>query len=198
MINNPNAEPGQVPTQQPTTQAVNSDGQVPNEPTNEEIQRQLKELKEARNEAASYRRKLRELEEGAQKAEEIRLKEQGEFKTLAEQRQARIQELEPVEERYTKLAEQVRAQILADIKQWPAEVKAFYPGDEASVEALQDWFARAKPLVAKLTTQAQTQTQTRPAAGNGPNPRPISTGQQQQADIEELRRRARESGKYAF
>lgn len=200
MINNPNAVPGSetpngaAPTGETPTLATGETPGTTTEPSPAEIRKENERLsaalKRANAEAKEHRLKAEELD----KIKEARMREQGEYEQLAKKHEERVKELEPISERYNRLAEQVRTQILADTKQWPAEVKAFYPGDDADVEQLQDWFTRSKPLVAKLTTQAQP----KPAAGNGPNPRPISPGQQQVADVEELRRRARESGKYAF
>lgn len=186
-----NSENGQAPNQNPQAQAANSDGQAPNETPNnsisiEDLQRQLKEL---RAENASHRRKNKEQEEAAEQARQAQLKEQGKYKELAEKHEARVNELEPLQGRYEQLASQVSEQIKADTKSWPAEVMAFYPGDDAPVEQKNDWYHRSKPLIEKLKLQEQS---SRP--GNAPNPRPS----QQPAEGPRLtyEQRLRASGKY--
>src|SRR5690349_7029597 len=88
------AEQGQAPDQQPPAQAATSDGQAPNEsPTTtisltivEDLQRQIADL---RKENAAHRKAKQDAQSVAQQAEEARLKEQGEYKQLAERHEAR-------------------------------------------------------------------------------------------------------------
>ncbi len=74
----------------------------------EELERLLAEYK---RDNAEYRKKAREREATLQAAEEQRLKEQGEFKQLAEKHEARVKELEPKAARFDELAEKIRKQI---------------------------------------------------------------------------------------
>ncbi len=128
----------------------------------EELERLLAEYK---RDNAEYRKKAREREATLQAAEEQRLKEQGEFKQLAEKHEARVKELEPKAARFDELAEKIRKQIKTATKEWPAEVKTFYPGDDADISVLQDWYDRSQPLLERFTQQARGQ-----APGNRPNP----------------------------
>lgn len=152
----------------------------------QDVQDYIKDLREEAKKA----NKRSEAEARAKKqAEEQRLKEQGEYKKLAEQHEARVKELEPIAERYTLLSEQVVNQIKKNTKDWPTEVKAFYPGDDATVEQLNDWYTRSLPLIDKLQQQARS---TQP--GNAPNPRPAQeTPEGTRNKFEQL---LRSSGKY--
>jgi hypothetical protein len=191
MTNNPSTnatDASQVDTSSsPQPQAGNSqaqaasDSQASQNVSHDELQRQIAEL---RRENAAHRRKNKEQEDAAAQAEQARLAEQGQFKQLAEQHQARVRELEPIAESYTRLAEQIKQQILQDTKDWPAEVKAFYPGDHATAEQLQDWYNRSKPLLEKLQQQARGQQ-----AGNRANP-PVAGQPQNKAERMEANRQA--------
>lgn len=174
-----NTDPnGQAPNgTDPSGQAPNSNGQAPNETPNQTTPLSKEDLEQIvaklRNEAADNRTKLKKFEDAQKKQEqaaakalEDRLKEQGEFKALAEQHEARVKELEPTVERFTALTSLVSEQIEAQIKDWPAEAKIFDPGKDAPIESRLDWMNKAKALVDKL----QATPQTRP--GNGPNPKP--------------------------
>jgi hypothetical protein len=154
----------------------------------EALQQKITELE---RDNRNYRIQRKQQEEAAQKAEQQRLREQGEFQKLAEQHAARVQELEPVAQSYTQLAELVSGQIESQIKDWPAELKAFDPGKDAPIEQRLAWLEKSKPLLEKLQQQARS---TQP--GNAPSPRPAGTNPGK--DVDELRMRYRESGKYGF
>lgn len=135
----------------------------------DDLQRQITEL---RTENAKHRAKNKEQEASAQAAEQQRLKEQGEFKQLAEKHEARVKELEPTVERYTKLSDLVHEQIKAQVKDWPDEVKSLVPGKETPVEERLASLEKLKPLAERF---AQQQRGTQP--GNSPNPKPSATVQ---------------------
>jgi hypothetical protein len=122
------------------------------------VQDYIKELREkdasARVELNKFKLLQKKQEEAAAEAAAQRLKEQGEFKQLAEQHEVRVKELEPVAQRYADLSLQVSLQIEAQIKDWPAEVKAFDPGNDAPVEDRLAWIEKSRPLVDRLTQQA--------------------------------------------
>lgn len=180
--NESDLNPGQTPA--PQDQTVNGQ-KTPLETLPADIQDYIKRLRTEAEEANE--RKKAEAKARA-KAEAAQLAEQGKYKELYEQHQLRVAELEPVAERYQDLAKQVRAQIQTETAQWPAEVKAFYPGDDAAVEQINDWYARSKPIVAKLT-ESKGRT-----PGNGPNPAPSSgTPETKQREFEQ---RMRRSGRY--
>ncbi len=173
----PQTPPGQTP---PPAQRTSLDALPP------DIQDYIKTLRE---ESKTLRKQVADEAQKKQQEEEARLKEQGQFKQLAEQHEARVKELEPVAARFEKLSEIVNEQIKGEIKEWPAELKTFDPGPSAPVESRMEWVQKSRPLVAKLTQQ--------PASpGNSPSPRPA--GQNSQQDVEELRKRYRETGRYAF
>jgi hypothetical protein len=199
MPNDPNnSDPGQVPANQnPQPQAGNSIPQAGNEPpTNvsltiaEDLQRQIAEL---RRENAAHRKKNKDAEDAAALAEQQRLKEQGEFKKLAEQHETRVKELEPVATSYAKLAEQIQAQIEAEIKDWPAEVKALVPGSDVPAEQRLEQMTRLRPLLEKLQVQARGQN-----PGNRPNPQPANQQDARQQRIEATRAAAQQRRSYGI
>jgi hypothetical protein len=158
----------------PKGQEPNSKGQEPNETPKPPLPREALEaiVAELRNENADTRVKLKKFEDekkkqeqAAAKALEDRLKEQGEFKALAEQNESKFKELEPVQEKYSQLSTLVSDQIEAQIKDWPAEAKIFDPGKDVPIEQRLEWMNKAKALVDKLQVQARQ-------PGNGPNPKP--------------------------
>jgi predicted nuclease with TOPRIM domain len=188
---NENTTPnGQAPNgTDPQSQALNSNGQAPQETSNDSTLKALQDqIAELRRENAAHRRKNKEQEESAQAALEQQLKEQGQYKTLAEQREARVKELEPIQNRYSELSTLVAGQIETQIKDWPAEVRTFDPGPDASVEQRLAWLEKSKPLIEKLQQQARASQ-----PGNAPNPRPS----QPTGDIHTTyEQRLRASGKY--
>jgi hypothetical protein len=152
--------PGQAPNQTPPQ--AGGDSQQQQSLSQEDIQRIIADL---RKENAAYRKKAKEQEEQAQAAEQARLAEQGQFKELATKHEARVKELEPIQESYTRLAEQINAQIAAEVKDWPSEVKSLVPDTNVPVESRLEQVAKLRPLIAQLTQQARGQ-----APGNRPNP----------------------------
>ena len=119
--------------------------------------------------AENYRRRKAEKDQAAAaaKAEEERLAQQQEWQKLAEQRQARIAEVEPLTERTSKLEAMLAEQLAAAIKEWPAELKQLDPGDGADLLTRLDWMRKSQPLAQKLME--------RPAApGNMPTPKPAN------------------------
>jgi hypothetical protein len=106
----------------------------------------------------------------AQKAEdEKRLQEQQQWQQLAEKRKGDMEELKPKAELADKLSALVLEQYAAEIKEWPEQVKAMAPGDDADVLTKLDWMRRAKPLAIELMADKA------PAFGNGRSPRPAGS-----------------------
>lgn len=191
-LNNDSTPNGQAPDGTDlTSQALTSNGQAPNETPNVSTEDLLRQIKDLRAENAAHRKKAQEQTQAAQAAEQARLAEQGQFKQLAEQHEARVKELEPVAQSYSQLAELVSGQIESQIKDWPTELKAFDPGKDAPIEQRLAWLEKSKPLLEKLQQQARSQS-----PGNAPGPRPANAGGSK--DVDELRTRYRESGKYGF
>ncbi len=190
MTTNPGTDPAQgAGTGTPPAHGATSTSQGDTSPPSiAELQRQLAELQSKNAEYLAdnqkYRKERKEQEAAAQATEQQRLKEQGEYKKLAEQHEARAKELEPTAARFEALAAKIRKQIQTATKDWPAEIKAFYPGDDADVDQLQDWYDRSQTLLEKLQTQARA---TLP--GNRPNP-PAANRAGTQADADQRNRQS--------
>ncbi len=199
-----NAGTGQTPTGQSeqASQSQNNSNQTQQSNNKEpnsnplsaiSLDEALKLITDLRKENSDNRKKVKAQEEAQERAEQERLKQAGEWQKLAETKEERLKQLEPVAEGYSRLSSMMASQIEAGIKEWPAEVKAFDPGKDAPIEARLDWFEKSKPLVSKLTA-ATTGTGHRP--GNGPGPRQAGEVGQETANktVQELRN----TGRYAF
>jgi DNA repair exonuclease SbcCD ATPase subunit len=171
---------------QAATSEVQATESSPSSPSIDDLQRQIKEL---RAENAKHRKKAQEQEATAQREVEQRLKEQGEYKQLAEQHEARVRELEPVNERYTNLSAQISKQIASETKDWPRELKAFDPGEDAPIEDRLAWMEKSRPLLQKLQDQARSGM-----PGNSPNPKPAGTTPEAQQN--HYRNKALNTGRY--
>jgi hypothetical protein len=188
---NENTTPnGQAPNgTDPQSQALNSNGQAPQETSNDSTLKALQDqIAELRRENAAHRRKNKEQEESAQAALEQQLKEQGQYKTLAEKHEARVRELEPIVSRYDTLAGQVHSQIETQVKDWPPELKTLVPNRETPVDERLARVEQLKPLLEKLQLQARASQ-----PGNAPNPRPSQPNGDMNTTYEQ---RLRASGKY--
>ena len=84
-------------------------------------------VQQLRQEAASYRTKLKEFEESQRKAEEERLTQQQEWQKLAEQRAAEIEALKPYQERYTAVVEAIKAGNEKKLEAIPDNMKSLIP-----------------------------------------------------------------------
>jgi len=158
----PGSDPqGQTPNPQSQTQSGTSQ-KTPIDSLPADIQDYIARL---RSEAEEANKQKKAEAHAKQAALEARLREQGEFKQLAEKHEARVKELEPIQESYTRLAEQINAQIAAETKDWPTEVKSLVPDTNVPVESRLEQVAKLRPLIAQLTQQARGQ-----APGNRPNP----------------------------
>lgn len=178
MLNNPLSPPGgqtppggDPPGQTPTPQGQTPSGRTPFDSLPPDVQDYIKTL---RDEAKATREQAKALKEHADAeakakadAAEAALKEQGQFKQLAEKHEKRVAELEPIATSYTKLAELVSEQIKEETKDWPATVKALDPGKDAPIEVRLAWKTRAQAIVAELVNQARGSL-----PGNRPNPTP--------------------------
>lgn len=99
---------------------------------------------------------------------EKKLAEQQEWQKLADSRKAKVDELTPKAELAEKLSAQMLEQYAAEIKEWPEQVRAMAPADDADVLVKLDWMKRAKPLAVELMADKL------PVGGNGR--RPLPTG----------------------
>ena len=166
-----NENPNQ-PAANPSTETKN-----PNPPTEhmipkhrfDEVNEKLQKLQADADKAAKE----------AAKAEEERLAKEKQWEDLAEQRKTRIAELEPahaaLSERTTKLEAMISAQLEAEIKEWPDEVKALDPGKDADLLVRLDWLNRSRALAEKLSGQP-------PIPGNGRRPAPVAQAGKHQND----------------
>jgi DNA repair exonuclease SbcCD ATPase subunit len=199
----PSTNPSNVdPNGTPPVHGTNPQLQGNKDTSIEDLQRQLAEL-QAKNaeflaDNQKYREERRLQNEAAKAAEQQRLKEQGEFKQLAEQSAARVKELEPIQERYEQLSGLLKDQIKAQIKDWPKEVKDLLPGDDTPIEVRYQQAQKLQALADKVADQAQTQ-QRASLPGNRPGPQPnqnseLSRDQQKQ----EFRLRRARSGQYGL
>jgi chromosome segregation ATPase len=193
MDKNTNTSPGNDPSQGDQTVTPPAQGATTPQSQGDQSDATVEVLKakiaELERDNRKYRTERKQQDDAAAAAEQQRLKEQGEFRALAEKHEARVKELEPINERYSQLSSLVAQQIETQIKDWPAEVKTFDPGADAPIEQRLSWLEKSKPLIEKL---AQQQRATNP--GNGPNPRPIANTPDTARDkfLQDMRR----SGKY--
>lgn len=179
-------DPTSTPPANVAPSASHGDQSSQPSPNAEELERKLAEVMK---ENADYRKKAREREAAAAAAEEQRKKEQGEFEALAKQYEARVKELEPKVAQFEAMAAKLKKQIQTATKEWPSEVKAFYPGDGADIDQIQDWYDRSQPLIERMNTQARGAQ-----PGNGPNPRPAGSSPDDTQKV--YLQRLRASGKY--
>lgn len=115
-------------------------------------------------------------------AEAQRLTAQQEFKTLAEQREAKIKDIEPrlqsTEAERDALRTHVNRQIDTAMKDWPAEIKGLVPAaDTADAQARLTAFETARAIADKFGSGAGAGSRTpgstlspRPAGGQGGDP----------------------------
>lgn len=171
-------------------------GQVPSSATqvvkeNLTLEQALAALEKARSDAGRYRSERNELrktidtaKQTQQQQQEQQLREQGKFEDLAKQYGARVQELEPYQQRYSTLASVISSQIDQEIKEWPDEVKKLVPDAKKPVEERFDMIQQLRPLVLKFVLQR--------AATPGSRPNPAAATQTpeqvQQSVLDDLRR----------
>lgn len=84
-------------------------------------------VQQLRQEAASYRVKLKEIEEAQKKADEERLAKQQEWQTLAEQRAAEVEALRPFQDKYAAMLEAIKAGNEKRIEQIPEGMRTLIP-----------------------------------------------------------------------
>ena len=160
--------------------------QSPPTVTLEDLQKQFAELQAKHAEILADNQKYRK--EAAKAKEEQDLREQNQFKELAEKYGAKVQELEPTVERYTALSGLLDGQIKAQVKDWPKEVKDLLPDDSVSIE---DRYAQVQKLQA-FVDKLQAAPTTKP--GHAPNPKPAT--QTPEGYQKKLEDQLRASGKY--
>lgn len=117
--------------------------------------------------AEEKRRNETQAEKIKRQAEDEAKAKQGEYQALAEQRAARIAELEPVAEQNTRLQELMERQIKDRLKNLPEEIRAMQP--DGDVLARFDWLSKAEAAAAKLQAARSPGTPPGPK-GNGAAP----------------------------
>ncbi len=164
-----NVDPtGQTPTTPPNGQTPNG---TPPKTAFESLPQDIQDMITGlRTENKDKRKAIDAIEAEKKLAEEQKLREQGEFQKLAEQHQARVRELEPVQERYNALAELVNEQIKTQVSDWPEEVKSLVPDKKTPVEERLKSLEKLKPLAERFAVQQRGQS-----PGNVPNPKPAET-----------------------
>lgn len=192
--------PGQTPTSATTTPSGQGQSNNQQQQTNQNQNQQQQHvqytsidslppdiqdyIKRLRHENEEANKKAKAEAQAKQQAEEARLKEQGEWKSLAEKHEARVKELEFVDERLKSISIELGKQIDAEIKDWPKSVKALDPGPDAPIEQRLAWRSSAQAIVAEMQSQARGQ-----APGNPPNPRAVSGQNASDQNVEILRQR---------
>lgn len=173
---------GDATTNPPANVATTASQGEQGNPSIEELQRKLVELE---RDNKKYRTERKQQEEAAALATQKQLEEQGQFKALAEQHAARVQQLEPIQQDYTELSVLISQQIDDETKDWPKSVKAMDPGKDAPIRQRLAWRNSAHAVVVEMQ---QTQRGSQP--GNSPGPKPASgeaTRQQQKDRFKEER-----------
>ena len=166
--------------------------QSPPTVTLEDLQKQFAELQAKHAEILAdnqkYRKEQKDQKEAAKAKEEQDLREQNQFKELAEKYGAKVQELEPTVERYTALSGLLDGQIKAQVKDWPKEVKDLLPDDSVSIEDRYAQVQKLQAFVDKLQAAPTTKL------GHAPNPKPAT--QTPEGYQKKLEDQLRASGKY--
>jgi hypothetical protein len=134
-------------------------------------EREARKAAEERTKAVEAR--LAQIEADKVKEAEDEAKAKGEFEQLATKRAADLEkardENKSLQEERDALAARVQAYedrdrktIANGVKDLPADLREFDPGDDASLDARMAWFTKASALAAKRTTD--------PVRGNGRSP----------------------------
>lgn len=103
-----------------TTMTTTGNGKTPLDSLPADIRVYIEEL---RDEAKKYRLEKQKAERDVKEADEARLAQQNEWKTLAEKRATRIAELEPVELQYKEIQEAFNATLETKLKDIPEDVR---------------------------------------------------------------------------
>jgi hypothetical protein len=192
----PGSTPGQTPTV-PLGQTPN--GQPQQRTTLDNLPPDIQDyIKNLRKEAETSRKELDAKAKADQALEQQRLKEQGEWRTLAEQNAVQVKELVPIKEEYEQLSALMADQIKTQIKDWPKEVKDLLPSDETPIRVRYSQVQKLQALANQLKDQAQTQ-QRASLPGNRPGPQPNQNSEQtRDQQKEEFRLRRKRSGMYGL
>lgn len=174
----PEPQPNQQETNTPPAGAQNADtgdGSNATDKQNESEQTiPLSRFNEVNNQLRALQKAQAKADADAKAAEAARLKGQGEWQKLAEDAQAEVDALRPLQDEVAALTATFAEQMTAEIADWPDEVKALAPEGEVSPMVMLDFLAKHRPLAAKLSAPP-------PANGNGPGPKPLGAAQKPRA-----------------
>lgn len=167
------AEEQQNKQQEQSQEAQDKDKQAASSAATENTEQQPTEQTVPYSRFKEVNDRLKALEQDAtkrakeQEAEnEKRLAEQAKWQELYEGSKGKLAELTPKAELADQLSEMVAQQYAAEIAEWPDQVKAMAPADDASILVKLDWLKRARPLAQELMEDKT------PPAGNGRKPPP--------------------------
>jgi hypothetical protein len=110
-------------------------------------------------------------------AEEKALADNAEWKTLADQRGAELEQTKAQAQAATAYAKRLNAMVDAEIAEWPEEVKGLDPGKDA-IEQRLDWLEKSRPLAKRLAALPKAPA-TEAGAGSGTPPATPPAGQGQ-------------------
>lgn len=187
--------PGQTPTV-PQGQTPNGQQQkttMDNLPS--DIQDYIRDL---RKDAETNRKALEAKVKADQEKDQQEKIKQGEWQKVAEERDLRVKELEPVQERYTALSTILTNQIKSQTKDWPKEVKDLLPNDDTPIEVRYEQVQKLQTLATQLASQSQQQ-QRASLPGNKPGPQPNQNNEQtREQQVNDFRLRRKQSGMYGL
>jgi phage antirepressor YoqD-like protein len=141
-----------------------------------------KEIREAREEAAASRVAQKKAADEAKALQEQRLEEESKWQELAEARGKELEALKPKAEQADALAETLKEQLVAEIKDWPESIKKLAPAADNPLDLLA-WIGQARTVVEDMR-KAQ-----KPPQGNGGGPPPAEPAPTEAAPIINVRSR---------
>ena len=133
-----------------TPQAGGNDTEVTSKLSEASPEDKDKVIRELRNENAKWRKQFGELKTEAEKAEQTRLQQAGEWKTLAERAQVEAEQLKPFRDRATAYEQLIRADLDARIGQLPEPMRALVP-DYDDLAKKQQWLNANWSLLTRQT-----------------------------------------------
>lgn len=119
-------------------------------------------------------------DKAAKEADERRQAEQGEWKTLAEERKTQLEQLAPKSELADELLEWFNGYVEAQTANWPDSLRAFDPGVDAKFKLRTKWLEEGHKLVVDLKSGTPYPAQHSGTGGN----KPATTKEQAQATLD--------------
>ena len=121
-------------------------------------------------------KRRKQADEERTQAEEKRMAEERKWQELAEKTAKERDDLKGYKDRFEALSASRRAELMAEVAKWPAEVKALLPGEDADVSALADAVTKGRAVVAALTGKTEA------APGQGVTPKAAGVGGKEHQD----------------